>query len=155
MAYLVDRPDTLKAEVNWEEELSLGEKQRLAMARLYFHKPDYVVLDECTSACAGVMEQRLYNRCKEMGITVITISVRAPVLGHFIPSLTTILRFAASSCSSSVPSENSHDRNWRCWVHHRRYFRGNQPEVSRCQQDSDPWERISQKISSHETCARR
>lgn len=76
LVYLADRPGVLTEEVNWEEELSLGEKQRLAMARLYYHKPDYVVLDECTSACAGVMEHRLYNRCKEMGITVITISVR-------------------------------------------------------------------------------
>eukprot|EP00037_Helgoeca_nana_P013920 m.128958 g.128958 ORF g.128958 m.128958 type:complete len:749 (+) comp22301_c0_seq23:1622-3868(+) len=82
LGHLINRADALTAEINWEEELSLGEKQRLAMARLYFHKPDYVVLDECTSACAGEMENLLYTRCKEMGITVITISHR-PALEAF------------------------------------------------------------------------
>jgi ABC-type glutathione transport system ATPase component len=69
--------------------LSLGEKQRLAMARLFYHKPDYVILDECTSACAGSMERRLYRRCKEMGCSVITISHR-PVLQAFHDRILTI-----------------------------------------------------------------
>jgi len=49
LEYLVDREEGLGAEVNWGELLSLGEQQRLGMARLFYHKPKFAILDECTS----------------------------------------------------------------------------------------------------------
>ena len=36
LAYLLERPGVLTEETNWEEAISLGEKQRLAIARLLF-----------------------------------------------------------------------------------------------------------------------
>eukprot|EP00039_Didymoeca_costata_P000030 m.43872 g.43872 ORF g.43872 m.43872 type:complete len:1317 (-) comp10017_c0_seq2:599-4549(-) len=62
--------------INWEDKLSLGEQQRLAMARLFFHRPKYAILDECTSAVTNSMEVLLYQECRRLGISYITICHR-------------------------------------------------------------------------------
>eukprot|EP01064_Diplonema_japonicum_P037825 TRINITY_DN898_c3_g1_i2.p1 TRINITY_DN898_c3_g1~~TRINITY_DN898_c3_g1_i2.p1 ORF type:complete len:1188 (+),score=383.74 TRINITY_DN898_c3_g1_i2:66-3629(+) len=76
LEYLVDSTIT-----DWEG-LSLGEQQRLAIARLLHHKPSFAILDECTSGVSGEMEKKLYMICKMHNITYITISHR-PVLKAF------------------------------------------------------------------------
>ncbi|KAE8676575.1 ABC transporter D family member 1 [Hibiscus syriacus] len=48
--YLLEREEGgWDANLNWEDMLSLGEQQRLGMARLFFHKPKFGILDECTN----------------------------------------------------------------------------------------------------------
>src|SRR5450759_5200512 len=42
--------DKIEEDAPWDQTLSGGEKQRLAFARLFLHKPDIIVLDEATSA---------------------------------------------------------------------------------------------------------
>ena len=74
--------DSLQDVFTWDIRLSLGEQQRLAIARLFFHRPVYAVLDECTSGVSLKMERRLFKLCKELGITLITISHR-PALQDF------------------------------------------------------------------------
>lgn len=54
---LVDRYG-IQEEVNWGERLSLGQQQRLGMARLFYHAPTFAILDECTSAVTTDMEER-------------------------------------------------------------------------------------------------
>ncbi len=71
-----------KEPVPWVDRLSLGETQRLAMARLFYHRPVFAILDECTSAVSTEMEERLYRLCTELSITCITISHR-PALYQF------------------------------------------------------------------------
>lgn len=67
LEYLMQRASARN--VNWETELSLGETQRLAMARLFYHCPTYAILDECTSGVSNDMEVRLYKLCAKLGIT--------------------------------------------------------------------------------------
>jgi putative ATP-binding cassette transporter len=49
----------LDEEGPWPRTLSGGEKQRLAFARIFLHKPDIVVLDEATSALDPESQDRL------------------------------------------------------------------------------------------------
>ncbi|SCU90109.1 LAME_0E07096g1_1 [Lachancea meyersii CBS 8951] len=67
---------------NWSEELSIGVQQRLAMARMYYHKPKFAVLDECTSAVSPQMEQKMYTHAQELNISLISVCHRT-TLWHF------------------------------------------------------------------------
>ena len=58
------------------EERSLGEMQRLALARLLFQRPHFAVLDEATSTLDEAMVERLYRACEDERITVVSVSHR-------------------------------------------------------------------------------
>jgi ABC-type uncharacterized transport system fused permease/ATPase subunit len=81
LADLLDRPGvSWDAKLNWAgDALSHGEKQKLAMARLFFHAPRFAILDECSSAVDVDVEQKLYEECYNRGITLLTIAHRRSV----------------------------------------------------------------------------
>ncbi|EDU48744.1 ABC-type transport system permease and ATPase component [Pyrenophora tritici-repentis] len=73
---LIDRPGDFDAEAQWEDVLSGGLQQRVAMARLFYHKPRYAILDECTSSVTLEVERVMYEEAKRLGITLMTVSHR-------------------------------------------------------------------------------
>lgn len=81
-ATVVDTREAFDIVRNWPEELSIGVQQRLAMARMYYHKPKFAVLDECTSAVSPEMEQKMYATAQSLNISLISVCHRTS-LWHF------------------------------------------------------------------------
>ncbi|CZT43931.1 related to adrenoleukodystrophy protein [Rhynchosporium secalis] len=64
------------AEAEWRDVLSGGLQQRVAMARLFYNRPKYAILDECTSSVTLEMEKIMYEEAKRLRITLMTVSHR-------------------------------------------------------------------------------
>ena len=73
---IVEREGGWDVKREWRDALSGGDKQRIAMARLFYHKPKYAILDECTSAVTLDIERIMYEHATDLGITMLTVSHR-------------------------------------------------------------------------------
>ncbi|XP_064485308.1 lysosomal cobalamin transporter ABCD4-like [Ornithodoros turicata] len=67
---------------SWYENLSPGEKQRLCFLRLLHQRPHLAFLDEATSALDATLQTKLYNECKRVGITTVTIGHHSCLRPH-------------------------------------------------------------------------
>ena len=69
----------LEEEAHWNRMLSLGEQQRLGLARALLHAPQYLFLDEATASLDEASEARLYRRIEERlpATTIVSIGHRS------------------------------------------------------------------------------
>lgn len=71
--------EKIEEDAPWDQTLSGGEKQRLAFARLFLHKPDIIVLDEATSALDAKSQDRMMELLTQElpSATVVSVAHRA------------------------------------------------------------------------------
>jgi putative ATP-binding cassette transporter len=69
----------LEQEAHWNRMLSLGEQQRLGLARALLHAPQYLFLDEATASLDEASEARLYSLLEEKlpATTIVSIGHRS------------------------------------------------------------------------------
>ncbi len=79
---IVERCGGFDAELDFAKVLSVGEQQRLAVARVLLTKPSYAVLDEATSALDEENEERLYLQLRATSSSLVSVSHRSTLLKH-------------------------------------------------------------------------
>jgi putative ATP-binding cassette transporter len=72
----------LEEEDHWNRMLSLGEQQRLGLARALLHAPQYLFLDEATASLDEASEARLYRLLEEHlpATTIVSIGHRSTLV---------------------------------------------------------------------------
>ena len=102
------RGSGLDATADWASMLSLGEQQRLAIARVLLARPGLVLMDESTSALDVGNEAAAYALLKEAGVAVVSVGHR-PSLTRFHSR---VLRLRPASSEGGGGAEESPASDW-------------------------------------------
>jgi putative ATP-binding cassette transporter len=79
---LIERCGGFDTDLDFGKILSVGERQRLAMARVILTRPKYALLDEATSALDPINEAALFKELAETDVTIVSVS-HHPTLVHY------------------------------------------------------------------------
>ena len=71
---LPERCGGFEVDLDFEKVLSVGERQRLAMARVLLEAPSYVLLDEATSALDPQNETAMFRQLAKTTTTIVSVS---------------------------------------------------------------------------------
>ncbi|KAL1407066.1 ATP-binding cassette long-chain fatty acid transporter pxa1 [Vanrija albida] len=99
LAYLPSREGGWETRKEWKDVFRF-----MGMARLFYHRPAYAVLDEATSAVSSDVEGLMYEHAKALGITLITISHRPSLLKYHNRHL----RLGEPTLAPSLSTANLH-----------------------------------------------
>ena len=101
---LAEWADRLDEDAHWNRMLSLGEQQRLAIARVLLQEPDFLFLDEATASLDEAAEASLYRLLQERlkGTTIVSIGHRS-TLGAFHRRRFEVARTETASQVRDVP----------------------------------------------------
>jgi vitamin B12/bleomycin/antimicrobial peptide transport system ATP-binding/permease protein len=108
---LIELAHRLDEEAHWNRMLSLGEQQRLGLARALLHAPQYLFLDEATASLDEASEAALYRLLEEKlpDTTIVSIGHRSTLTtfhGRNVVLSREGDRFALQNRSENVKSEN-------------------------------------------------
>ena len=79
---IVERCGGLDTQLDFDKDLSVGERQRLAFARVLLNRPRYVLLDEATSALDRENEDLLYRALIATSATIVSVSHHPALLKY-------------------------------------------------------------------------
>jgi len=82
---------------DWPMELSRGEQQRVALARVFFERPELVLLDEATSAVSERMARAVYEQLEADNITIVTVGHHTKGIAQYHHTGLEIVRTARST----------------------------------------------------------
>ncbi|KCV67685.1 hypothetical protein H696_05795 [Fonticula alba] len=135
LAYLPEREGGFDSVRTWGNVLSGGERQRLNIARVYYHRPLFAIMDECTSAVSLDVEAALFQRAMQAALpaaqtTLVAVTQRPGVLAPLFKDRLTIGEDGPGSWSL-LSAEGARRSGTKSFADLRKYYPGDVPAGGR------------------------